>query len=73
MCRILEHQLLGDGALFFDLGQHVATVAVLQHQVVVVGCLLEGQQFYYVSVVARFKHLDLVLEQFVKLSWDEEH
>ena len=66
---VLEDQLLGEGALLLDLGQHVASVAVLEHQVVVVGGLLEGQQLDDVGVVAALEHLDFVFEQLVELAW----
>ena len=57
------------GPLLLHLRQEVAPVTILQHEVVVVGGLFEGEQLDDVRVVTGLEHLDLVLEQLIELAW----
>jgi hypothetical protein len=60
---------LGQWTALLDSGQHVPSVAVLQHEIVVVGSLLEIVEFDDVGVVAGLEHLDLVFEQLVEFAF----
>ena len=68
LAEILYHILIWENAFISDLGEHVAAVAVLQHQIIVVGCFLQGVQFDHVWIVAGFENFYLVLEKLVKFS-----
>lgn len=68
LAEVLDDLVLRQHALPAHLGQHVAPVAVLQHEVVVVGRLLERVQLDDEGIVAGLQHLDLVLQQLVELA-----
>ena len=67
LAEVADDLVLREHALPAHLGEHVAPVAVLQHQVVVVRRLLERVQLDDEGVVARLQHLYLVLQQLVEL------
>lgn len=68
LAEVLDDLVLRQQSLPAHLGQHVAPVAVLQHEVVVVRGLLEGVQLDDEGVVAGLEHLNLVLQQLVELA-----
>lgn len=67
LAEVLDDLFLREQSFLPDLGEHISSIAVLEHEVVVVGGLLEGVELDYVRVVAGLQHFDLVLKQFVKL------
>ena len=67
LTEILDNLLLLEPTFFLDFLQHVPTITVLQHQVVVIRRLLKSKQLNYVRVVTRLQHLYLILQQLVKL------
>lgn len=54
LTEILDDILLWQNSLFSNFGEHVAAVAILEHQVVVVGSLFQSVQLYHVRIVASF-------------------
>lgn len=68
LAEVLDDFVLRQESFLAHLGEHVAAVAVLEHEVVVVGRLLERVQLDDEGVVAGLEHLDFVLQQLVELA-----
>ncbi len=60
--------LLSQEPPLLDVGVEVALVAVLEHEVVVVGCLLHVVQLDDVVALATLEHLDLAFQEFLELA-----
>ena len=68
LAKVLDDLLLGELALLAHLGQHVAVIAILHHEVEMVCGFLDGVELDDVRVVAGLQDLDFVLEEFVELA-----
>jgi hypothetical protein len=66
LAEVLNDILLRQNAFIPYLGQHITSIAIFQHQIVIVGCFLQGIQLDYVGIIAGLQHLYLVLQQLVK-------
>lgn len=64
----LDGLLLSEVLALLDVAVEIAVVAVLQHQVVVVGCLLHVVELDDVVALAALQHLDLALQQLLELA-----
>jgi hypothetical protein len=60
---------LWEGAFVSQFGEHVSAIAVFEHEVVVMGGLLQGVQLDDVRVVASFQHFDFAFQQFIEFAW----
>lgn len=69
LAEVLDDILFRQNAFIPYLGQHISSIAIFQHQVVIVRCFLQSVQLDYVGIIAGLQDFYLVLQQLVKFAW----
>lgn len=73
LAEYLNGFLLSEVLALLDVAIKIPVVAVLQHQVVVVGCLLHVVELDDVVALAALQHLNLALQQLLELACVPPH